>query len=53
VGIDDVLDRVVKGEYEMPRRISRDARGLVRVMLESVWSFAGVDLGSCETDFDF
>ena len=34
--IHDVLDRVVKGEYEMPRRISRSARALVRVMLESV-----------------
>jgi hypothetical protein len=52
--IHDVLDRVVKGEYEMPRRISRSARALVRVMLESVYLQTATltDLGSWTADFD-
>jgi hypothetical protein len=39
--IEDVLSRVIKGAYNMPRRISRDARNLVRSMLEKVLLLAG------------
>jgi hypothetical protein len=36
VEIEDVLSRVMKGAYNMPRRISRDAKNMVRSMLEKV-----------------
>lgn len=35
--IEDVLSRVIKGAYNMPRRISRDTKNLARSMLEKVF----------------